>query len=137
MLLLLIACAVEPQTWKDCDSLSGVARDDCQGRMFPKAFCDDAEGAARLVDEHVKDAAVRDLIWHQVTLEVDPRTARWCARIEDSAVRGRCESIVKRPHLQRGVTPLCGGTSAPGAAGGMPAPGPLPGTAPEPTPPGR
>lgn len=137
MLLLLIACASEPRSWQDCDALSGVARDDCQGRLFPKAFCDDPEAAAALVETHVSEPAVRDLIWHQVTLEVDPHTARWCTRIQDAAVRSRCESIVKRPHLQRGVAPLCGGApSAPGgppptsAQGGVPAPGPLPGAPP-------
>ncbi len=124
--LLLTACsAPEPSSWQACATLDGVARQDCQGRMFPRAFCDDAARAEALVLEHVEDATVRDFIWYQVTLDVDPTSSRWCQKIVDDAIRARCDSVVKRPHLQRGVTPMCGTPQA--KSGGVPAPGALPG----------
>ena len=133
---ILLACSTPtPNSWEDCGSLGGADRLDCLSQQLPKVFCEDSARGEALVNEKVEDATVRDYIWYRVTSDVEPNNARWCMKIGDSAIKERCQSIVKRPHLQRGVTPLCPGreaaSSGPGRPGG-PVESPGVGSAPPP-----
>ena len=129
VVLALLACSSPPPaSWEDCAALGGADRLDCLSQQLPKVFCEDPARGEALVNEQVEDATVRDYIWYRVTSDVEPNNARWCAKIGDSAIKERCQSVVKRPHLQRGVTPLCPGRGAaptgPGRPVGLPAAAP-------------
>ena len=123
---ILLACSTPPpSSWEDCGSLGGADRLDCLSQQLPKVFCEDSARGEVLVNEKVEDATVRDYIWYRVTSDVEPNNARWCSKIGDSAIKERCQSIVKRPHLQRGVTPLCPDreVASPGPGGPVGSPG--------------
>jgi hypothetical protein len=115
LLLLALACSTPPATsWTDCAPRSGSARDDCYTQTLPREFCTDAQGAARLVEEHVSDPVVRDFIYLEVTNKVAPQTPMWCERIQDAALKERCMTVVRRPHLHRDMTGLiCPRTAGP------------------------
>jgi hypothetical protein len=119
-LLVLLACpSAEPTSHEACASLSGAARDDCYTRTLPVVFCTDVDAGVKLVEDQVADPVVRDFIWLEVTTKVAPQTPRWCERIADSALKERCITVVRRPHLHRDVaSSLCGErTGGPGAGG--------------------
>lgn len=102
LLIALLACAEPPPaSWTDCAARSGTARDDCHTQTLPRAFCEDPEAAARLVESEVSDPVVRDFIYLEVTNKVAPQSPVWCERIGDAALKERCLTVVRRPHLHR------------------------------------
>jgi len=65
------------------------------------ARADRAAGEA-LVEE-ITDPLVKDYTWLTITREVDPGTPEYCRRIQKREIRDRCEMLVRRPHLHRGL----------------------------------
>jgi hypothetical protein len=103
-MLLLWACGGGvPTTVDDCNGLSPGDADACLGTVLPLLFRQDRAQAEELTASRVHSSLVRDYIWLTVTRDVDPRSYRWCDRIEDGAMAERCRALVSRPHLHRAL----------------------------------
>ena len=105
-LTLALACdqTPDPEDWsapEDCAALTDVAwRDECFATIAPAIFREDpAAGEAMM--EQISDATVRDYVYLALTREVDPSTRKWCVKIVSAPLKGRCEALVRRPHLHR------------------------------------
>jgi hypothetical protein len=130
-MLLLWACAARtPTTIADCEGLATEAADACYGAVLPTIFVRNRGQAEELTATRVQSSLVRDYIWLTVTRDVDPRSYRWCERIEDGAMAERCRALVSRPHLHRALIGdeevegihQVGGQRGPKPGGGPPAP---------------
>ena len=133
---LMVACTGSaPSTPEDCEGIADVvARDECYAVVLPTLFRADPARGINLTDTVVSDQTVKDFIWLTVTREVDPNTNKYCDRIKDPVLGGRCRVLVSRPHLHRGLVE--GGRSPKTPMGGpppgmVPPPGgvPMPGSA--------
>ncbi len=116
---LLTACSgPDPADWsapEDCRALADAAwRDECFSRIAPAVFRADPAAGEAMVAE-VSDPLVRDYIYLAVTREVDPGSPKYCRQIQQKELKGRCEMIVRRPHLHR---ELVGEKEEPGGAPG-------------------
>lgn len=91
-----------PSALEDCRTLgSASARDECLATWLPDRFRSDPDGAARITEEEITDARVRDFVYLTVTRRVDPGSYRWCDRIQEKVLEERCRVLVSRPHLHR------------------------------------
>ena len=101
---------------RDCAALdAGPARDACYADEAVRLFREDAAAATAAVERDVGDPAARDLIWFEVTREVEPGSVRYCQKISAPVLEERCRVFVSRPHLHPG-------REAAGPEGGGPPP---------------
>lgn len=98
-LLLLLACAPEPENFADCARLEDVVpREDCR-LTFARESLDDPDGLMALIDA-VDDEASRDLLINRLA-KIDPRRAgHLCEKTSTPAGRSKCRGVVGRPHLR-------------------------------------
>ena len=110
---------------EDCMALdAGDARDECWSLQAVPLFKqneDDPTAAEKIINEQVSSSQIRDFIWLDVTKRVSPQSRYYCQKIETSALRERCATLVSRPHLHREL--LQGEGGAPGPGGGPPSKG--------------
>lgn len=132
-MFLLLACAPSaPTSPEECTRpwVLGAARVDCQTEVAVGMFPDRAAEGVAYVEATFTDPLHADFVWLQVTLRADP-SGKYCSRIQDPVLEGRCEERARRPHLNRGLPAGPGG-----GPGGAPGPGSGPPPAPaEPAPP--
>ncbi len=135
-LLILTACN-SGNTWSsaaDCEALSaGEDRDNCWTTYAPDVFRQDRSRGEKIVEEQISSPLTQDFIWLTVTREVYPGSNQYCERIQESALKERCSTLVSRPHLHRELLKEQGGAPPGGAPqggapqGGVPQGGALPG----------
>ncbi len=130
IVLLVSACDAGWEKIEDCaEERSVERRDECYAELLPELFRSDPEGAARMVEERIEDARLRDFVYLEVTRKVDPGSYRWCREIEEELLAERCRVLVSRPHLHRELA----GEDAPERPAGQaaaPPPAELPGSGP-------
>jgi hypothetical protein len=94
-----------PSTVEDCAAIGSVKeRDECYLSLAPAVFRKDAAAGVAMVEQDIQDPVTRDFAWYTVTKEVDPNNPKYCQKIKDAALADRCNQIVNRPHLRRGLT---------------------------------
>jgi hypothetical protein len=94
-----------PSKPEDCAGLSaGKSRDECFLSIVQPVFKKDAEAGIAMVEKEIADPVTKDFAWYTVTKDVDPASNKYCDRIKDQTLAGRCRQIVSRPHLHRGLT---------------------------------
>ena len=105
--LIFLACSGNSeQNWssvEDCDVLQRSSqRDECYGYIAPQVFRAGKEEGEALVGK-VEDPLTKDYIYLTVTREIDPSSAEYCKKIQMPKLAERCELLVARPHLHRGL----------------------------------
>ena len=108
MFLLLFLCFLgcnKGSSWnsvEDCRTLSPSSdRDDCLSEHAVSLFVQDPKKAEKELISMVKDPIILDYIWLKVTREYNPASQKYCFKIKDKALRDRCATLVRRPHLYR------------------------------------
>lgn len=102
---VLVACELGgPATPARCAAMGGGSkRDACWATVAVELFQADPRAATARIEAEVEDPQIRDFIWLTITREVDPRTKRYCARIQSPTIAERCNVLVHRPHLHRAL----------------------------------
>lgn len=104
LIFSLLGCSTQT-AWKsaqECISLpKGERRDDCLSIHVVELFEQDPKKAKQTVQELVFDPLIRDFIWLKVTREYNPATQEYCKEILNKALKDRCTTLARRPHLHR------------------------------------
>ena len=87
---------------EDCRTLPPSSnRDDCLSEHAVSLFVKDEKNAEIELISMVQDQIILDYIWLKVTREFNPSSQKYCFKIKDKALRDRCATLVRRPHLYR------------------------------------
>jgi len=124
--LLLAACgpSLDPADWhqvSDCGAIEDTRwADECYAHLAVDVMRASDEAGEALIAA-ITEPLVRDYVLLKVTREVHPGTPAYCRRIERAELKGRCDLIVRRPHLHRELLGLPDDPHPP--PDGPPAPG--------------
>jgi len=118
--LLFLSCGSGSKTENSaegCASIEDVGQqDECWSRIAVEVYRQNPEEGEALV-ERISDPLVRDYVLLAFTREIDPSTARWCQRIQNTQMRSRCRVLVSRPHLHQELVGGGPGRPPPGTMG--------------------
>jgi len=102
--LSLFSCHTQ-SSWdsvSECLSLQkGEKKDDCLSIHGVELFEKNPKNAKKTIQEAISDPLIRDFIWLKVTREYNPATQEYCKEINNKALKERCITLVRRPHLHR------------------------------------